>query len=203
MNMPDIEIAIKVNKIFNRNKSLLKEYQDRYSRINFNLLVGLALGNICGFSSTSRLTYVIQIFAPIFKDSQLQEFIDLVTGINNYLVSILDLKPDDIYLLENNKWVLISEADFDSLYAVWYAFFGIMKVEFEDSQPEIFSLKNHPVQQEAIKSYDKISKVMKSELLSSDDISVIHNEFPHYAHKFNELRKLMYTKTIEPVKTTH
>ena len=140
MNMheiPSVDIAIKVNKILGRNKALLKEYQDKNGKINFNLLIGLVLGGICSFADKPAINQILRIFFPIFKEYQLNDYANLMMGLNNYLVYTLDANLNDIYVLENNKWISVTEANSDSIYTLWYGFFGIMKVEFEHSQDKI------------------------------------------------------------------
>lgn len=202
-NIPPVELAIRISKILNRNKNQLKEYQDRNGRINFNLLIGLVLGGICSFTDKPAINQILRIFFPIFNDSQLEDYANLMMGLNNHLVYLLDTNPGNIYLLENNKWVLITEAEFDSVYALWYAFFGIMKVEFAQEKDRINKLKSNHVTSEALADYNAMYNIMTSSALSIDDISTMQDKFPEYAYKFNELRKLMYMQAITPQSTLH
>lgn len=202
-DLPPINLAVRISKIINRNKEQLKEYQDKHGRVNFNLLIGLVLGGICSFADKPALNQILRIFFPIFNDSQLNDYANLMMGLNNYLVLTLDTNPDNLYLLEDNKWILITDAGFDSIYALWYAFFGIMKVEFENAKNKIKKLKTNHVANEALNDYDIMHKIMTSLALSVEDISAMQNKFPGYAHKFNELRKLMYIQTTTSQSTLH
>jgi hypothetical protein len=149
------------------------------------------------------INQAIKIFFPVFKDRQLQDYADLMMGLNNHLVDVLDSNPSDIYLLENNKWTPICDASFDSVYALWYAFFGIMKVEFELGKDKIEALKSKPTADNALGCYAIMHKVMTSITLDHNAIDEMQNKFPAYAHKFNELRKLIYLQTIAPQSTMH
>lgn len=203
-DIPSIELAVKISKIINRNKDQLKDYQDKNGRVNFNLLIGLVLGGICSFADKPAINQILKIFFPVFNTkSQLDDYASLMMGLNNYLVFTLDTNSDNIYLFEDNKWVLITDAEFDSVYSLWYAFFGIMKVEFEKEKNKIGKLKANSVTNAALVAYDDMHKIMTSLALSIDDISAMQDKFPGYAHKFNALRKLMYMKTITPQSTLH
>jgi hypothetical protein len=201
--IPSAELAVKINKILNRNKHLLKQFQDRHGKLNFNLLVGSVLGAICSFAEKPMLNQVISTYFPVFNEKQLGDYANFMMGLNNYLVYTFDSNRNDIYLLENNKWTLITEASVDSVYAIWYAFFGIMKTEFEESKVKIDKLKNHAIVFEALKCYDIMSKIMTSQLIDANDINIMQNEFPKFAYKFNELRKLMFMQTVASQPTLH
>ncbi len=97
-NIPPVELAIRISKILNRNKNQLKEYQDRNGRINFNLLIGLVLGGICSFTDKPAINQILRIFFPIFNDSQLEDYANLMMGLNNHLVYLLDTNPGRGYI---------------------------------------------------------------------------------------------------------
>lgn len=193
------ELATKISKIINSHKEHFKAYQDNNGEINFNLLIGLILGCICSFSERPAMTInqTLKIFMPVFEMDQLQDYANLMMRLNNYLVDVLESNPNNIYLLENNKWKLICEADFDSVYAIWYAFFGIMKSEFAHNKNAINSLKPNSVTASALEGYDMIHRIMTAPALDLDDIQDMQNKFPEYARRFNELRKLMYRQSIK------
>ena len=201
--IPSVDIAIKVNKILGRNKALLKEYQDKNGKINFNLLIGLVLGGICSFADKPAINQILRIFFPIFKEYQLNDYANLMMGLNNYLVYTLDANLNDIYVLENNKWISVTEANSDSIYTLWYGFFGIMKVEFEHSQDKINKLKSNQITIDALRCYSTMHKIMTATTLDDSALNIMQHEFPLYAYNFNELRKLMYTDKIQPEATVH
>ena len=201
--IPSAGLAVRINKIFNRNKHLLKQFQDRHGKINFNLLVGSVLGAICSFAEKPMLNQVVSMYFPVFNNKQLSDYANFMMGLNNYLVYTLDSNRNEIYLLENNKWTLITEASVESVYAIWYAFFGIMKTEFEESKAKIDQLKSYAITCEALKCYDIMSKIMTAQLVDANDINVMQNEFPKFAYKFNELRKLIFMQTVTSQPTIH
>jgi acyl-CoA-binding protein len=200
--LPPQELAVRISKIINRNKEQLKAYQDKNGNVNFNLLIGLVLGGICSFGNPA-LNQILKIFFPIFNYNQLRDYGDLMMGLNNYLVDTIESSPNNIYLLENNKWTIITEAGFDSVYALWYAFFCIMKVEFEHEKDKIDELKSNPTTTEALRCYTIMHKIMTSATLDSNDLDIMQTKFPEYTHKFNELRKLIYTQSIKTPSTVH
>ncbi len=201
--IPSDELAVKISKIINRNKEQLKEYQDRNGKINFNLLIGLVLGGICSFSDKPMINQILRMFIVAFNDKQLDDYASFMMGLNNYLVYALDSNPNNIYLLENNKWTLITEANFDSVYALWYAFFGIMKVEFKQSKSKINKLKNNLITIKALECYDVMSNIMTSQVVDISSLDKMQNEFPEYVRNFNELRKLMFMQNTTPQSTIH
>jgi len=201
--IPSKELAIKINKIISRNKNNLRQFQDRHGKINFNLLIGSILGSICSFADKPMINQVLKMFIGAFDDKQLGDYANFMMGLNNYLVYTLDTDYKNIYLLENNQWILINDANFESVYAFWYAFFGIMKVEFEDRAGEINKLKQHNlIVTKALEYFTAMSTIMKSELLDAKVLCDMQNKFPEYAYKFNELRKLMFMKN-STYKTLH
>ncbi len=203
-NMPSVELAIKIDKIINKNRGKLKAYQDKYGKVNFNLFVGMLLGSICSFVEKPMINQVLKIFMPAFDtDTELNDYVNLMMELNNYLVFTLDENPENIHLLDNDEWVAIANTDFNSLYALWYAFFGIMKCEFEDNKNKIEQLSVNPTVTEALDGYNVMRKIMSSFAVSNDDIIIMHEQFPYYAQKFNELRKLMRLKTTTPKSTLH
>lgn len=202
-NVPPIDLAVRISKIINRNRDQLKAYHDKNGRVSFNLLIGFLLGGICSFADKPMLNQILGIFFPVFNDKQLKDYADLMMGLNNYLVSMLDENPNNLYLLENNKWILIADAQFDTVYALWHAFFGIMKVEFEQETSKIEKLKANNVTTDALNAYSTMHKIMTAPALSNDDINVMYDKFPQYAHQFNELRKLMYMQIVTPEPTVH
>ena len=203
-NMPPIELAININKIISKNRGKLKAYQDKHGKVNFNLLVGMLLGSICSFVEQPMVNMVLKTFMPVFKtDTELNDYVSLMMELNNYLVFTLDTNPESIYLLDDDEWVTVADADFNSLFALWYAFFGIMKVEFEDNRDKIEELSVNPIVNEALDGYNVMHNIMTSFAVSIEDISIMHEQFPLYAQKFNELRKLMHLKTTTAKLTLH
>jgi hypothetical protein len=202
--IPPKELAVKISKIINNNKNILKQFQDRHGKINFNLLVGLVLGSICSFADKPMINQVFKMFIVAFNDKQLDDYGNFMMGLNNYLVYTLDTNYKDIYLLENNQWNIIHEANFDSVYALWYAYFGIMKVEFKNKAGDIQKLKQHnKIVNEALECFNAMSSIMEAGLLDANALYDMQNKFPEYAYKFNELRKLIYMQNDAPKPTLH
>lgn len=201
--MPSNELTVKINKIINNNKNSLKEFRDKKGKINLNLLTGSVLGAICSFSDKPMINNVLSMFMPAFNDKQMDDYANFIMDINNYLVCILESDCNNIYLFESNKWMSITDANFDSVYALWYAFFGIMKVEFKDKKNEIDSLRHSPVVTESLESFTDMSDVMGAHLVDVNALKNMQNKFPEYAFKFNELRKLMFMKTIKSKSGLH
>jgi hypothetical protein len=201
--LPSIELAVKINAIINQHKEKLKDYQNNRGQIDINLIIGLVLGGICSFAETPALNQILRIFFPVFNENQISDYANFMMGLNNYLVFTLDTNPNNIYLLDGNKWVLISDADFDCVYALWYAFFGIMKVEFKTANAKINNLKTNNIANEALRDYEVINKIMLAPSLTVEEMSVMQNKFPIYARRFNELRKLMYQHVETSQPTIH
>lgn len=201
--LPSIELAVKINAIINQHKEQLKDYQNNLGQIDFNLIIGLLLGGICSFADTPALNQILKIFFPVFDENQISDYAKLMMGLNNYLVFTLDTSPNNIYLLDDKRWVLMADADFDCVYALWYAFFCIMKAEFKNANTKINKLKTSNIANEALRDYDVMNKIMLAPSLAIEDMSVMQNKFPTYAHRFNELRKLMYQHVDTSQPTIH
>ena len=83
------------------------------------------------------------------------------------------------------------------MYAVWYAFGGIIQVEFKIKEYAIQQLKKHnPIFKETLECFNTMSNVMVAELLDPNAWNKMQNTYPEYVNKFNKLRKLMYTQPI-------
>ena len=80
-------------------------------------------------------------------------------NLNNSLVNIIETNPDNIYVLENDNWIISSEAQMGNSYAMWYSFFGIMKVEFKNAREKINKLKDHTVKRRALECFSTMSKI--------------------------------------------
>lgn len=204
-DLPPIDLAVRISKIINRNKGKLKEYQDRHGKVNLNLLIGMILGSICSFEEKPMINNIIKLFSEVIvfnSNNQFKEFADLVIKMNNYLTQVLDSNSTNIYVLEeDNKWVLITKATVDNMYAFWYSFYGIMKVEFEQNSFKEF--KSISTYKDAMEAYGVMQEIMQSTMLDDDKLTIMYQEFPGYAHRFNELRKLMYMQTVASQSTLH
>lgn len=203
--IPPLELAVRISKIINRNRERLKDYQDNHGKVNFNILIGLVLGGICSFSAKPSMTIqrILQIFLPIFAGTQLQDYANLMMGLNNHLVDVLDSNPNNICVLENNIWTPIGEASVDSVYALWHAFFGVMKVEFEYEKDKIAAVTPNSTRDDALRYYAIMHEIMTSPMVDHTAMNAMYNKFPEYSQKFNELRKLMYLQTIKTQPTLH
>lgn len=195
--MPSDKLAGKINKIINKNKNKLKQFQNKYGEMNLNLLIGSVLGGVCCFSEKPMIDQILNIFISAFNDKQLDDYANFMTALNNYFVDALN-SNGDIYLFEDDKWTSIKDADFNSVYALWYAFFGIIKIEFTQAKSIINKLKDYPITTVCLECYENMAIVMTSKLLDTNAIKIMHNNFPKYARKFNELRKLMYMQNSIP-----
>ena len=194
-NPPSQELAIEINKLLHSKKAKLKDFQDKHGKVNFNLLVGMVLGAICCFHEKPGINEVLAIFYPIFdNDKQFKNYADLMMGLNNYLVYKLDSNDNNIFLLEDNKWIDITEANLASVYAIWYAFHGMMKVEFEENKNKINSVKSNPITVAALESFTKMHQIMILNELRIDNIYSMQNDFFGHARKINELRKLIHNQ---------
>ena len=193
--LPSQELAVEINKLLHAKRAKLKHFQDKHGNINFNLLVGMVLGAICCFHEKPAINEVLAIFNPILDtDKQFKAYADLMMGLNNYLVYQLDSNNNTIFLLEENKWVGITETDLYSVYSLWYAFHGMMKVEFEENKKKINAIKSNPITTEALDSFTKINEIMTLGALSFENINAMQTDFFDYARKINELRKLIYNQ---------
>ena len=201
--IPSINKVIKINAAFNKEAGKLKDFQDRFGNVNFNVVIGAILGGISSFASKPVINQLLAIFMPAIKEKDLDDYASVMMGLNNYLVYILDNNSQDIKLFEFNQWIPINEANFDSVYSLWYGYYGIMKVEFKAEKLRINKLLEYDIVTKALESFADMTKIMKSKSVSSNDIIKMQIDFLQYARQFNELRKLLYTLSLKPLPTLH
>lgn len=201
--IPPIELAIKINNLINQDKDHLKEYQDKQGKLDFNVLIGFALGAVCSFGSKLAIAQILKMFVPMFDKAQLKDYSDFITSLNFYLVDAIEEDTFNLCVLEDNKWTPVAEASFKSLYTLWYPFFSVMKVEFHDERDGINKLSSNYVASRALNAYKIMSRIMESSTFDDYNIEIMQRDFPICAKDFNELRKLIYLEQVDPPSTIH
>lgn len=205
IGLPDIDSIIRIANSLEDKKDMLKNFQDKEGKVNFNLLMGMALAGICNFSDHKGLVRVIQmlILNGVVDSDEMDEAGEIFMKVNNYFIGVLEHNPKTIYLYENEQWKIYSECNLDNVYALWYAYFGIMKAEFEDNKSRFNDLTVNPVYHKAILNYEIMYKIMKSPYLEKDDVTIMYEKFPEYAQSFNDLRKVLVMGGGHVITTLH
>ena len=93
-------------------------------------------------SKKSKFNQILTTLIKTIKENELNGFASVMMSVNNYLINKLENNQLDILLFENNKWVTIIDATYDSLHIFWYNYFNNNRVELKQERSIISNSYN-------------------------------------------------------------